>query len=153
MKTIKTIAVAITLLITSTNTFSQETEFVTPDGYKWGMTQDEVKKIKSDDPSSVTANEIKYTDLGDNCVSTFSFVDNKLVRIEEDHMLIDKKKSKAFYENTKKQFITMYGSDFGKSPGRDKKLLPRLEWYKMGTTIIIKNIMGETITIMYYKGL
>jgi hypothetical protein len=151
MRTYKITGMAILLLFSCLNAFSQDSLFVSPDGFKWNMSQQEVRKIKVDEPSTVNADKIVYSDIAIRCVTTFYFENDKLFKIEEFHGL-DKKGYKKFYGTSKKQFIELYGSDFGTAPGRGKNL-NRLEWNKYESTIVIENVMGESIGIIYKRGL
>ncbi len=149
MKTYKITGIAILLLFIWLNAFSQDSLFISPDGFKWDMSKEEVIKIRGDEPSTVKANEIAFSDIGPNCLTTFYFENDKLYKIEEFHAL-DKSGYKKFYEKSKKLFIELYGSDFTTAPARSKQL-NRLEWNKYASIIEIENLMGETINITYKR--
>lgn len=92
--------------------YSQSSEFSTPEGFKWGMSKTEILKLNNGQPTQSDNEMIYYLNTETMNSLLYKFSDNKLIAITkkygfetEDDLIND-------FEMYKKQLINLYGADF-----------------------------------------
>jgi hypothetical protein len=139
------------LLFATQGIFAQEEGFESPEGFKWNQSKVDVKKIKVDDPLSITEDQIIYSNGVFGGHSIFMFKDDKLISFHDVRQVLDKKKVKDSYEKTRKMLVETYGEPKETFPSNNKKSQPTYVWYVKGTEIRLTNFIEDEVRIEYKK--
>ena len=146
----KLFGIGLLLMLCWTIGRAQDGTFKSDEGFTWGMSKQEVQKIKVDNPLSLKENQIMYSDLMSGSDAIFNFVDDKLVDFTNIYNP-DKKKFQSTWDQWKKKLTEMYGEPVHTYPATHKKAQPTYVFNFKGTEIELRNLIDNEVRIFYKK--
>jgi len=112
--------------------YSQTSEFSTPEGFKWGMSREEVLKLNAGQPTTSDNEKIYYLNRETKNSLLYQFTDNKLISITKKYGFDTEDDLYNDFEKYKKELINLYGTDYTKIPQRTGFM-----WIYKGTRIML----------------
>lgn len=132
MKTAKQTLIIIIALLLSIKCYAQFGEFSTPEGFKWGMTQNEVLRLNFGQPIIQNNDEISYYDAKTTNSLIYKFSEGKLNQITKKYGYQSEYDMNIYFDIYKKQFINRYGINYTEIPDKNTFL-----WVYKSTRILL----------------
>lgn len=130
----------ITMLLTSIGVFflfnlsyCQTSEFSTPEGFKWGMSRDDILKLNNGQPTKSDNKMIYYLNRETMNSLLYQFSDNKLISITKKYGFETEDDLYSDFELFKKHLIDLYGTNY------TTLAFEHLQWIYKNTRISLFN--------------
>lgn len=132
MKTIKRTLIILSTFLLSTTCYAQFDVFSTPEGFKWGMTKNEVLRLNYGTPTSSDNEKIYYFNASTTNSLTYLFVNDKLNAITKKYGYKSEYDMNVYYDIYKKQLINLYGTNYTEIADKST-----MQWIYKNTRILL----------------
>ncbi len=112
MKSVKILLLIIGVVFITNISYAQTSVFSTPEGFKWGMTRNQVLKLNYGKPTKSDNEMIYYLNRETMNSLLYKFSNNKLISITKKYGFETEDELVNDFEKYKKQLIALYGSNF-----------------------------------------
>lgn len=133
MKSIKLSLITIAVFFLVNLSYSQTSEFSTPEGFKWGMSKADILKLNNGQPTQSDNEMIYYLNTETMNSLLYKFSDNKLVAITKKYGFETEDDLTHDFEMYKKQLIHLYGADY------TTVAYEQFQWINKNTRIMLFN--------------
>ncbi len=109
----KTLSLMLTVLFISIGAMctAQESEFATPEGIRWGMSQKAVKELKVSNLLGNQQNQLMYYNYEEGVGEIYIFSNDKLIKIQTQKSFSKKKEINQYFNEKIKQLSDLYGNN------------------------------------------